>query len=121
MKVSAQEVYEKLVYEDKISSLAGRIAFFLGDVNIIVKQKDVVGNIMQEWLQGWLDQKGIEYATNDNTQMPPDFFLDPEDRTRNLLEVKAFNRDAGPGFDIADFRMYAEDLLTSLICWMWII
>ena len=89
----------------------GQIKFFLGDVDIIVKQKDVVGNIIQEWLQGWMDKRGIEYALNDNTQMPPDFFLNPDDKTTDLLEVKAFNRSASPGFDIADFRMYEEEII----------
>ena len=27
-----------------------------------------------------------------------------------MLEVKAFNRNASPGFDIADFRMYEEEI-----------
>ncbi len=110
MRLTAQEVYNKLINEDKILTLKGQIKFFLGDVNIIVKQRDVVGNIMQEWLQGWLDARKIEYAPSENSQMPPDFFLNPEDRTQNLLEVKAFNRNGSPGFDIADFRMYAEEI-----------
>lgn len=111
MRLSAQEVYDKLIQEDKILELQGQIKFFLGDVDIIVKQKDVVGNIIQEWLQGWLDKRGIEYAPSENTQMPPDFFLDPDDLTKGLLEVKAFNRSASPGFDIADFRMYEEEII----------
>lgn len=111
MRLSAQEVYDKLIQEDKILELQGQIRFFLGDVDIIVKQKDVVGNIIQEWLQGWLDKRGIEYAPSENTQMPPDFFLNPDDLTKGLLEVKAFNRSASPGFDIADFRMYEEEII----------
>lgn len=111
MKLTAQQVYDLLVQEDKILELQGQIKFFLGDIEIVVKQRDVVGNIMQEWLRGWFDKKGIEYAVNENTQMPPDFFLDPADRTKNLLEVKAFNRKASPGFDIADFRMYEEEII----------
>lgn len=59
MRLTAQEVYDKLVNEDGILQLEGQIKFYLGDVNIIVKQRDVVGNIMQEWLQGWLDKRGI--------------------------------------------------------------
>ncbi len=110
MRLSAQEIYDKLLNEDHILQLEGQIRFYLGDVNIIVKQKDVVGNIMQEWLQGWLDARGIEYAPSENTQMPPDFFLNPEDKTKGLLEVKAFNRNGSPGFDIADFRMYAAEI-----------
>lgn len=111
MKLTAQQVYEKLITEDRILQLEGRITFYLGDVSIIVRQRDVVGNIMQEWLQGWLEQKGIEYALGENTQMPPDFFLNPDDLEKNLLEVKAFNRNAGPGFDIADFNVYQEEIV----------
>ncbi len=55
-------------------------------------------------------QNDIEYASSENSQMPPDFFLNPDDKTKGLLEVKAFNRNGSPGFDIADFRMYAEEI-----------
>ena len=109
-KLSAKGVYDRLMAEH-ILRLEGQIKFFLGDVDIVVKQKDVVGNIIQEWLQGWLDKRKIEYAVNDNTQMPPDFFLNLNDHTKDLLEVKAFNRNASPGFDIADFRMYEEEII----------
>ena len=111
IRLTSQEVYEKLLNEDKILELEGQIRFYLGDVSIIVKQKDVVGNIIQEWLQGWLDKRNIDYAIGENSQMPPDFFLNPDDRTKDLLEVKAFNRNATPGFDIADFRMYEEEII----------
>lgn len=56
MRLTAQEIYNKLINEDKILELKGQIKFYLGDVSIIVRQKDVVGNIIQEWLQGWLDK-----------------------------------------------------------------
>lgn len=111
MRLTALEIYEKLLDEDKLLEIEGQIRFFLGDVNIVVKQKDVVGNIIQEWLQGWMDKRGIEYSPSENSQMPPDFFLNPDDKTKNLLEVKAFNRSASPGFDIADFRMYEEEII----------
>ena len=114
MRLNALKVFEKLLDEDKLLEIEGQIKFFLGDVDIIVKQKDVVGNIIQEWLQGWIDKRGIEYALNDNTQMPPDFFLNPDDKTTDLLEVKAFNRSASPGFDIADFRIYEEEIIEKL-------
>lgn len=113
MRLTSREVYDRLVNEDRILDISGQIRFFLGDVNIIVKQKDVVGNIIQEWLQGWLDARGVEYAPSENTQMPPDFFLNPDDMTKGLLEVKAFNRNASPGFDIADFRMYQREIIAK--------
>lgn len=109
--LTSRGVYETLLNQDRILELQGQIRFYLGNVNIIVKQKDVIGNIIQEWMQGWFDERSIYYAVSDNTQMPPDFFLSPGDRTSNLLEVKAFNREASPAFDIADFRMYEEEII----------
>lgn len=111
MKLTAQQVYDKLIDEDRILTVEGQIRFFLGDVSIIVKQKDVVGNIIQEWLEGWLKKHEIAYDPNPNTQMPPDIFLDPDDHTKDLLEVKAFNRSASPGFDIADFKAYTREIV----------
>ena len=111
MQLTAKQIYEKLLTEDKILEMDGQIKFFFGGIDIVVKQRDVVGNIIQEWLKGWLDKNNIEYNINKNSQMPPDFFLNRNDKTKNLLEVKAFNRNANPGFDIADFRMYAEEII----------
>ena len=75
MKLTADEVYQKLVEDFKIYEVQGQIKVYLGDVDIIVKARDVVGNIMQEWLEGWLKKNNIEYSPNENTQMPPDVFL----------------------------------------------
>lgn len=111
MKLTAQEVYDKLINEDKILDIQGQIRFCLADVDIIVKQKDVVGNIMQEWLEGWFNANGVEYSPNSNTQMPPDFYLDPDDQHHSLLEVKAFNYQASPGFDIADFNSFQQEII----------
>ena len=110
-KLTAEQVYDRLVNVDKILEVKGQIKFFLGNVNIIVKQRDVVGNIMQEWLEGWLKENDIAFSPNPNTQMPPDLFLDPDNKEENLLEVKAFNYNASPGFDIADFRAYQEEII----------
>lgn len=104
------QVYERLLNVDKVNTLEGQIKFYLGDVSIIVKQKDVVGNIIQEWLEGWLKHNNIYFSPNGNSQMPPDFFLS-ENKKENLLEVKAFNADASPAFDIADFKAYAREVI----------
>ena len=55
--------------------------------------------------------RGIEYDPNPNTQMPPDVYLNPQDHTKNLLEVKAFNRESSPAFDIADFKAFVNELI----------
>ena len=60
MKLTAEQVYEKLLNEDKILEQKGQIKFYLNDVDVVVKQKDVVGNIMQEWLECWLKKNGVD-------------------------------------------------------------
>lgn len=113
MKLTAEQVYERLINDDKILEVKGQIRFYLGNVDIVVKQRDVVGNIMQEWLEGWLRKNDIEYSPNPNTQMPPDIYLSPDDKTANLLEVKAFNYQATPGFDIADFNAFQQEIIAK--------
>ena len=113
MRLKAEEVLDRLINIDKIQTVAGQITFNLGDINIVVKQKDVVGNIMQEWLEGWFKKNEVDYAVSSNTQMPPDFYLNPDDRTVDLLEVKAFNYEATPGFDIADFKAYEREIVVK--------
>ena len=111
MKCSAKQIYDKLINEDGILTAKGQIKFFFDDLEVLVKKKDVVGNIMQEWVEAWLKKNDVEYSENPNTQMPPDFYLNPTDFTHSLLEVKAFNYEASPGFDIADFKAFATTVL----------
>ena len=74
----------------------------IGSIKIDLCKANIISDLMQEWLEGWLKKNNIEYSANPNTQMPPDLYLDPEDLTHNLLEVKAFNYEATPAFDIAE-------------------
>ncbi|MDE5774165.1 MAG: NgoBV family restriction endonuclease [Muribaculaceae bacterium] len=48
MSLTAEQVYDRLLNVDKIKTVEGQIRFYLGDVNIIVRQKDVVVNIIQK-------------------------------------------------------------------------
>ena len=110
LKLTANEVYDWLLNKDQILTLKGQISFYLGGVDIIVKQRDVVGNIMQEWIEGWLKKNNICFSVNENTQMPPDFYLNPDDKKIELLEIKAFNYKGTPGFDIAAFDMFEKEI-----------
>ena len=110
-RISVEELYDKLEKSDVLQlKFQGVIKVGGFEVNI-GNNCDVVGNIMQEWLEGWLKKNDIEYRPNENTQMPPDVFLNPDDQTKDLLEVKAFNYEATPGFDIADFNAYQEEII----------
>ena len=113
MEYTAQQIHEKLINEYEIRSKSGQISFGFGDFPVIIKKSDVVGNVMQEWMHNWLEHHKVDFAPSQNTQMPPDFYLSPDDRKVGLLEIKAFNAARGPGFDIADFRMYANEIVSN--------
>lgn len=78
--------------------------------NRVLFTEVIICEIIKEWVEGWLKKNGIDYALNDNTQMPPDFYLNPDNKKEDLMEIKAFNYKVGPGFDIADFRMYEQEI-----------
>ena len=105
----------KTLIENFAQSLIGRsikISIEFGGNKIVLPNNDmVVENIIQDWLEDWLRQNYIEYVINeDHSLIPPYVFLDPQDKKHNLMEVKAFNYAANPGFDIADFRMYEREI-----------
>lgn len=110
-KLTALEVYNNLVNEYDLKSRVGKITFNLGDVNIVVKTKDVVGNIVQEWLGGWLTSRDVDFLPGTNPQMPPDIYLNTDNLKKDWLEVKAFDKEKGPGFDIADFSAFTKELI----------
>jgi len=113
MKITAQELFIKLVDDYKIIGEKGVINFTLKDLTISIETKDTVGNLLQEWLKAWMKSEKIEFVENVNSQTFPDFYLDQENRKANLLEVKSFDWDRGPGFDLANFDSYCNSLLEN--------
>ena len=107
-KFNAGQVFEMLRDEFAFINAQGTIRFNLNDFEIIVKQNSVVGNIIEDWLAEWLNAKGIANEHNLG-QSAPDFWLDPDDKTKDLLEIKCFYR--GPGFDIANFLSYVTEII----------
>lgn len=105
----------KRIIKNFAQSVVGKtitVGIEFGDHKIELPNYDlVVEKVIKEWLKDKFRQNDIEYAINDNHLLiPPYLFLDPEDKKHNLMEVKAFNYAANPGFDIADFRMYEREI-----------
>ena len=113
MKYIAADLYDKLVNEYGIIGETGKISFTVKDLTITVKTKDTVGNLLQEWLKAWFHFADIDFVENTNTQSFPDFLLDKDNTKKGLLEVKSFDFDRGPGFDLANFDSYCESLLNA--------
>lgn len=113
MRVTAEELYSKLVDEYQIVGKSGNINFTLNGLSVLIKSKDSVGNLIQEWLKTWMNHESIEFEENDNSQTFPDFHLDLNNKKQGLLEVKTFDLDRGPGFDLANFDSYCTSLLSN--------
>lgn len=95
-----------LLKSDNIIGSVGKITFKLSNTSVDISTTDIVGQSLQSWLKQYMLDKNIMFMEMDNTQEFPDFILDPLDKENNLLEVKAFNYNASPGFDIANFESY---------------
>ena len=113
MKLTGLELHKKLVEDYKIIGQTGSIKFTIKDLSILIKTKDTVGNLLQEWLKAWLKQSKIDFEENTNSQTFPDFLLDSDDHKKGLLEVKSFDFDRDPGFDLANFDSYCNSLLEN--------
>lgn len=103
-QITAKKLYNELL-SDEIIDKVGNIVFSLAGTSVIINTTDTVGNSIQNWLGQWMKNKNIYCDEPTNTQEFPDFYLST-DKQKGLLEVKAFNFNASPAFDIANFESY---------------
>jgi type II restriction enzyme len=109
-EITALELYTELVENFKIKEKIGSVEIKLGNVKAKYNGKDAIGDLLQEWLGEWMKSKKYYFRTKVNTQEFPDFLLHTTDE-KGLLEVKTFNAEATPAFDIANFSSYSKSLL----------
>lgn len=103
---SIQQVWRLLSEHTLVGSL-GQTNFTLANLSIVVTNKDIIGNVIQEWFSRWMQEQGLEVHGGPHTQSWPDFvFYD-----HMHLEVKAFDGDAGPNFDVANFDAFIRSVL----------
>ncbi|MCL2445017.1 NgoBV family restriction endonuclease [Candidatus Saccharibacteria bacterium] len=104
----AQQLFDEL-QKHGIIGATGRISVELLNVECDVNEKSAVGDLLQEWLGAWMTEVGFYHRTGPNTQEFPDFYLGETD-TADLLEVKSFNFNATPAFDVANFDAYVRSV-----------
>jgi type II restriction enzyme len=102
----AHQIFER-VQREEIRHSTGIITFTLGELSVQLETLDIVGGAIQEWFSEWLKTQKIAVSTPENTQSFPDFILGKDD----YLEIKCFNFNAGPAFDIANYGAYVDSLL----------
>lgn len=106
-KVTAEEVFQALTEDFGIIGAAGELQFKIKDFTIRVEQNNVIGNLIEEWLAKWLNEKGFINIYN-HKQESPDFWLNPDNLNSDWLEVKCFT--GGANFDINNFTSYINEI-----------
>lgn len=91
--------------------MTGSIKFQLGNINVGVKRRDVMGEVLQSWVGECLRRTRVDFIANPLPHNPPDIYLNPENLQSNWLEIKAFNRADNPRFSIATFNFFVEDCI----------
>lgn len=90
----------------------GVININLAGISLDIQAKDVIGNSLQEWLGMWFKSNGINYRVLTNTQEFPDYIID-FNGVETYLEIKTWNYEKGPAFDLANFNSYIDSLEAS--------
>lgn len=104
-KSRAELIYQELMDEFGFMGATGNIVCTLKDFPITVEQNNVVGNILEEWLDKWMTERGIPHKHNPG-QASPDFWLNLDDKESDWLEIKSFT--GSPNFDIAAYMSFIK-------------
>ena len=102
------EIFDILQKDNVFKTFFFHYNIKVGEDNISIAQNDIVTYLAKEWLANWFKKQGYAHIHN-TKQTPPDFWLNPNDLTKEMLEVKCFYK--GPGFDIANFISYAKEII----------
>lgn len=108
---TAQQIYE-LLKNENWDNEKGKIVIDLLGSEVLINDKSIVGNALQDWLGDYLDKHNIYYRIQSNSQEFPDFFLNDDDES-GLLELKTFDYSRTANFDIANFEAYCESIETK--------
>ena len=100
---ASEKLYNALEEDFGIEGAKGSVKFNLKDFGITVEQNNIIGNILEEWLDKWMTGRGIVHIHNAG-QASPDFWLNPDNLESGWLEIKSFT--GSPNFDIAAFRSF---------------
>lgn len=105
--IEAKDIIE-ILKESDIGEAIGQIKMSLNGTEVVIKQNDIIGNALQEWLGQFLKEKDI-YFRSAKGQTFPDFYLSENDN-KNLCEMKTYYATRNPAFDVANYFGYVDSL-----------
>ncbi|MFD2115227.1 NgoBV family restriction endonuclease [Paenibacillus yanchengensis] len=97
---SLEDVFDFAI--NNIKDQMGHITIAIGGIPKISSSNDIIGNCIQEWIPQWLEDNGLEMIANPNSQQFPDFIA-TLDGKEYAMEVKCWNGENSPAFDLANF------------------
>lgn len=97
---------ESFIRLDEIIGSRGTIKFSFAGIDVSLKNKDIIGNVLQSWFGEWLISKGVVWKAGIHSQNWPDFIL----TDGSHLELKTFDATASPNFDLANFDAFTRCL-----------
>lgn len=106
----AERLFSKLLQD--LPTLTGGTQFTLGPTTLSIEGKDGLGGLIEEWFGVWAASNNFSIynpKTQDGTSQEfPDYYLGAV--KDGYLEIKTFDADASPNFDVANFESYCESL-----------
>lgn len=109
----SKEIFTKLL--SQLPSLSGGTIFTLGTISKPIKGKDGLGGLIEEWVGAWAKLNKISIydpkVEEGISQEFPDYYVG--DCKDGYLEIKSFNSERSPAFDIANFESYCESLAAN--------
>ena len=89
------------------ANIHGHIQFLIKGKRYEITSSDVIGGVVQDWIGQFLASRDeLKLLKNTETQDFPDYFLDS--RKSCAFEVKCYNVNGSPGFDLANFERYLD-------------
>ena len=107
---SLEQLYEKAV--ESIKGEKGVITINIGGIPKTSKSNSVIGNCVQEWIPQWLEDNGLKLEPNNQSQAFPDFTA-CIDGIKYDMEVKCWNYDKQPAFDISNFDGFYREIFNN--------
>lgn len=91
----------------------GQVEVSFGEIETVVDTKDVVGSIIEDIVREVFKTQNILHTERENSQLPSDYILFDEKKQAYPVEVKAFDSDGSPNFDIGTFSGYSESIANN--------
>lgn len=107
---SIDELFEYT--KQQLEGKQGNITVNFANLPIVYSGNDIIGNCLQDWLPGWFTFLKVNIRPGEKTQEFPDFIAYFEDEKYDV-EVKAWNYNNNPAFDIANFHSFIDQTYKS--------